>query len=113
MEPPRDPYAQYSELLGKAFEKIKKYVPKKYKQLRDLCTEGEGKKSFGLKRYIEKIKNEKEGPYDANKYFFLLKMGLDTKITKLMEHLLYIIQKLISYEFLDGNCEDNCIYAED
>jgi hypothetical protein len=30
-----------------------------------------------------------------------------------MESLLYIIQKLISYEFLDGNCEDNCIYPED
>ena len=43
MEPVRDPYVHYSELLNKAFEKIKKYVPKKYKQLRDLCTEAEGK----------------------------------------------------------------------
>jgi len=40
-------------------------------------------------------------------------MALDTKITKLMEQILYIIQKLISYELLDGNCEDNCIYADD
>jgi hypothetical protein len=62
---------------------------------------------------IEKIKLEKDGPYDSNKYFYILKMGLDTKITKLMESLLYIIQKLISYEFLDGNCEDNCIYPDD
>ena len=46
MEPVRDPYVHYSELLGKAFEKIKKYVPKKYKQLRDLCTEAEGKSVF-------------------------------------------------------------------
>ena len=30
-----------------------------------------------------------------------------------MEHILYIVQKLISYEFLDGNCEDNCIYPEE
>jgi len=30
-----------------------------------------------------------------------------------MEHILYIIQKLVSYEFLDGNCEDNCIYTEE
>jgi hypothetical protein len=62
---------------------------------------------------VEKVKLEKEGPYDANKYFYILKMGLDTKVTKLMETLLYIIQKLISYEFLDGNCEDNCIYLEE
>lgn len=62
---------------------------------------------------IEKLKLEKDGPYDSNKYFYILKLGLDTKITKLMESLLYIIQKLISYEFLDGNCEDNCIYPED
>jgi len=59
------------------------------------------------------LKLEKDGPYDANKYFYILKLGLDTKITKLMEHILYIVQKLISYEFLDGNCEDNCIYCEE
>lgn len=63
--------------------------------------------------FIEKVKLEKDGPYDANKYFYILKLALDTKQTKLTEHILYIIQKLISYEFLDGNCEDNCIYAED
>ncbi len=57
------------------------------------------------------MKLEKEGPYDANKYFYILRLALGTKNTKLMEHILYIIQKLISYEFLDGNCEDNCIYA--
>ena len=39
MEPVRDPYVQYSELLNKAFDKIKKNVPKKYKELKDLCTE--------------------------------------------------------------------------
>ena len=59
------------------------------------------------------MKQEKEGPFDANKYFYILKIALDTKITKLMEHILYIVQKLICYEFLDGNCEDNCIYPED
>ena len=29
-----------------------------------------------------------------------------------MEHLLYILQKLITFEFLDGNCKDDCIYDE-
>ena len=59
------------------------------------------------------MKTEKDSVHDANKYFLIIKLALDTKITKLMEHLLYIIQKLISYGFLDGDCEDNCIYAED
>ena len=39
MEPVRDPYVQYSDLLGKAFDKIKKTVPKKYNELKNLCTE--------------------------------------------------------------------------
>lgn len=30
-----------------------------------------------------------------------------------MEFLLYRIQKLFTYEFLDGNCEDNCTYSDD
>ena len=29
-----------------------------------------------------------------------------------METLLYIIQKLVTFEFLDGNCQDNCVYPE-
>lgn len=99
--------------MNKAFEKIKKTVPKKYKELKDLCTEAQGKQPLETIMMIEKIKLEKDGPYDANRYFFILKLGLDTKITKLMEHILYIVQKLISYEFLDGNCEDNCLYPED
>jgi len=90
MEPVRDPYVQYSELLDKALEKIKKNVPKKYKELKDLCTEAQGK-TLPSNATLEKIKLEKDGPYDANKYFYILKLGLDTKITKLMEHLLYII----------------------
>ena len=42
MEPVKDPYIQYSELLIKAFEKIKKCIPKKYKELRELCNEATG-----------------------------------------------------------------------
>lgn len=48
MEPVRDPYVQYNELLIKAFEKIKKTVPKKYKELKELCNEGIGKLSPSL-----------------------------------------------------------------
>lgn len=80
MEGQKDPYIHYSELLNKAFEKIKKTIPKKNKELKELCNEA-----------IEKIKHEKDGPYNANKYFFILKMALDLKILKLTENILYYI----------------------
>jgi len=53
MEPVRDPYVQYSELLNKAFDKIKKNVPKKYKELKDLCTEAQGKTHHLIQRLRE------------------------------------------------------------
>jgi len=53
------------------------------------------------------VKNEDEGVHDANKYYYILKMALDIKNSKLMIQILSYIQKLISYEFLDGNCRDN------
>ncbi len=90
MEPVKDPYIQYSELLIKAFDKIKKTVPKKYKELKEQCNDATGRSDY-LNWIVEKVKLEKEGPYDANKYFYILKMALDTKIAKLMEHILYII----------------------
>ena len=46
MEPVRDPYLQYSELLLKAFEKISKTIPKKYKELKELCNEATGMITF-------------------------------------------------------------------
>ena len=63
--------------------------------------------------FEDKVRTEENGPFNANPYFYILKMALETKITKLMEHILYVIPKLVAYEYLDGNCEDNCIYAED
>lgn len=43
-----DPYELYSDLLIKAFDKIKKQAPKKSKELRDECADA-----------IEKVKAEK------------------------------------------------------
>ena len=51
MEPVRDPYVQYSELLVKAFEKIKKTVPKKYKELKETCNEAIGIYLFPINSY--------------------------------------------------------------
>ena len=59
MEPVRDPYVQYSELLVKALEKVKKTVPKKFKELKELCNEGIGKHLYTL-TFAEKVKLEKE-----------------------------------------------------
>lgn len=42
MEPVKDPYIQYNELLLKAFDKIKKTIPKKYKELKETCNEAIG-----------------------------------------------------------------------
>jgi len=39
-------------------------------------------------------------------------MAIECKLSRLMEQLLYRIQKLFSYEFLDGNCPDNCKYED-
>ena len=49
MEPVRDPFVQYSELLIKVFEKIQKTLPRKFKELKDLCTESIGKHHLSLK----------------------------------------------------------------
>lgn len=39
-------------------------------------------------------------------------MAIETKLPRLVEQLLYRIQKLFSLDFLDGNCPDNCKYEE-
>ena len=53
-----------------------------------------------------------EEKLSANKYFFIFKIAIESKLPRLVEQLLYRIQKLFSYEFLDGNCPDNCKYEE-
>jgi hypothetical protein len=41
---------------------------------------------------LDRVKQEKELPFSANKYFFILKMGLELRITKLTEFVLQTIQ---------------------
>ncbi|OMJ95949.1 hypothetical protein SteCoe_502 [Stentor coeruleus] len=100
MEYLKDPSSSYIELLSSAFDKISKTLTnKKNKDLRDICLST-----------IESIK--KDLSLDANKYFPIFKLSLDSKITKVLEVTLYHIQKLISHGFLNGNCEDTCSYSE-
>ena len=62
---------------------------------------------------LEQVKEDQHSEkLSANKYFYIFKIAIETKIPRLMEALLYRIQKLFSYEFLDGNCKDNCLYPE-
>ena len=53
MEPVRDPFVQYSELLIKVFEKIQKTLPRKFKELKELCSEAIGKLNPSLIQYRE------------------------------------------------------------
>ncbi|CAG9330937.1 unnamed protein product [Blepharisma stoltei] len=93
-------YTAFSELLTQALEKIRKYLnSKKFKNLRENCNQA-----------LEQIKVDQT--LDANKYFPIFKLALDSKNTKVLEHTLYYTQKLISHGFLTGNCDDNCQYSE-
>ena len=48
----------------------------------------------------------------ADKYFYILKLALETKMPRLMTDVLQAIQTLYSYDMLSGGSEDNCIYTE-
>ena len=57
---------------------------------------------------VEQDQNEER--LSANKYFYIFKMAIECRISRLVEQLLYRIQKLFSYDFLNGDCPDNCKY---
>jgi brefeldin A-inhibited guanine nucleotide-exchange protein len=97
MEQIQDPYQAYSETLIAAFEKLKKVCnARRLKEFRDMCEVA-----------IQQVRSEKTATdLDANKYFPIFKIALDTKVTKALEHSLYYLQKLISHGFMTGNCPD-------
>ena len=56
-------------------------MPRKLKELRDMCSEG-----------IEQVKlDADEETLNANKYFRIFKLALDTKIPRLTEQIIYHI----------------------
>ena len=56
---------------------------------------------------IQQVRSEREkSDLDANKYFPIFKIALDSKVTKALEHSLYYLQKLISHGYMNGNCPD-------
>lgn len=92
----RDPRSTYIETLTQAFERLKKVLSvKKYKDLCSMVTSA-----------IQQVPTDEE--LDANKYFIIFKLALDTRITRVLEIALYFMQKLISHGFMTGNAPDNC-----
>ncbi|EAS07412.2 guanine nucleotide exchange factor (macronuclear) [Tetrahymena thermophila SB210] len=89
------PIQIYQDILGNSFEKIKKNLPKKY---------------LGVKDLVQKMQNhvmqDPAHKLDANRYFIIYKLAINTKQPKLIEVSLKAIQQLISYNFLNGNCPD-------
>lgn len=79
----KTPTETYKELMDESFAKIKKTLPaKKYKELLDLCNVAH--------EQVLKVGNERE-ELNANKYFYIFKLALESKIPRLMEFLLYRI----------------------
>ena len=75
----RPNYALYEQLLVGCLDKIRKSVPRKCKELRDLCDTG-----------LAQVKADaNDEPLSANKYFRIFKLALDTKIPRLTEGILY------------------------
>jgi brefeldin A-inhibited guanine nucleotide-exchange protein len=96
-------FPMYEQILTSCFDKIKKQVPRKCKELKELCDQA-----------AEQVKSDAEDEVlSANKYFKILKLAFDTKNPRLNEQLLYAIQKLVAHGFLDGNAPDDCMYPED
>ena len=99
----RPAYVLYEQLMVACLDKIRKTVPKRCKELRDLCGEA-----------IDQVKVDADDEVlSANKYFRIMKLALDTKIPRLTEQILYHVQKLVAHGLLDGNHPDDCLYPED
>lgn len=54
---------------------------------------------------------DKDTEQIADKYFYILKMALETGLPRLMTDILICIQKLYTYDALIGDTQDNCIYS--
>ena len=90
-------------MLTGCLEKIKKTIPRKCKELRDLCDTG-----------LAQVKADaNDEPLSANKYFRIFKLALDTKMPRFTEQILYHIQKLVAHGLMDGNHPDDCLYTEE
>ncbi|EGR34763.1 sec7 domain protein [Ichthyophthirius multifiliis] len=85
----------YQEIIGKSYENIKKNIPKKY---------------IAFREYINQMKKqmllEKHPHLNANQYFLIYKLAIETKIQRLVEVSINAICLLTLNNFLDGNCED-------
>lgn len=72
-----------------SFEKIKKHLPKKYKEIKDLIGTFAGICLFTNWNVKDQIKNDKD--LNANKYFGVYKLCIETKDPKMIETSIYHI----------------------
>ena len=80
------------------FQKIATTVPsRKYKQLIEIC-------------HTASEEVEKDTELKADKYFYIMKMGLETGLPRLMNAILDVVIKLYNHDCLIGDCPDNCVY---
>ena len=85
-----DQHALYKELLYTCFEKVKKHLQKKYKEIAQLISQYTGF-SFILKsvNILDQIKEDRE--LNANKYYGIFKLCIETRDTKLVETSIYYL----------------------
>ena len=96
MEHMRDPYKVFKDLLGTAFAQILKHLhPRKQAVVHDLCTKA-----------AAQVKVDQS--LNANKYFPIFQQVLALHHAAMTQLTLYYLQKLVSHQFLNGNCEDYC-----
>lgn len=55
---------------------------------------------------------DQDSELKADKYFYILKMALETGLPTLMEEILTTIHKLYGWNCLIGEELDNCVYPE-
>jgi predicted component of type VI protein secretion system len=83
----------YQELLTESFEHLAKQLPKTNKA--------------AVQQLLEQLKEDQE--LNANKYFGIYKLAINSKDPKAISMALDAIDKLVNTGFLDGNCEESSI----
>jgi hypothetical protein len=101
MESLNDRPSMYADFLNNPIEKIRKLLPKKHKDLRELLsrTQGNFLSEVLINSYKEDIKLEKEQEPNANKHYLLFKLSIQTKNSKIIEICLYYLQVSMFFYF--------------
>ena len=90
-----DQQALYKELLYTSFDKVKKHLQKKYKEIAQLISQHTGLFLISNNLNIsEQLKDDKE--LNGNRYYGLFKLCIETRDTKLVETSIYYLYVKLS-----------------